>query len=180
MFDDHEAFLAQIEANPLDASALSVYADWLEEVGDDRAAYLRGQTELRRSPTPELKKRLRELYPAENIPWVARLEQCGALDANLTEFLRSCLIEHGRGCGTRRRRERTTMCASGWNSFARRKNGAISYPRRSNVSLANGIWQRSTHHPLGPTPAVQQRKVSIGESRESCWRRFTSIRMCGA
>ena len=86
MFDDHEAFLAQIEANPLDASALSVYADWLEEVGDDRAAYLRGQTELRRSPTPELKKRLRELYPADNIPWVARLEQCGALDANLTEF----------------------------------------------------------------------------------------------
>jgi len=38
---EEEAFLKVIKANPPDNSARLVYADWLEERGDSRAAYLR-------------------------------------------------------------------------------------------------------------------------------------------
>jgi uncharacterized protein (TIGR02996 family) len=83
---DHEAFLAAILENPRDDFALLVYADWLEERGDARSAYLRHQSEFRKSRTEELRRRLIQLYPHEHLAWTAILEQAGAVEANLTKF----------------------------------------------------------------------------------------------
>src|SRR5262249_49852031 len=67
-------------------AALLVYADWLEERDDTRAAYLRGQAEFRKARPEELRRRLIQLYPHEHMAWVATLEQAGVVDANLTNF----------------------------------------------------------------------------------------------
>jgi uncharacterized protein (TIGR02996 family) len=83
---DHKPFLSAILENPQDDAALLVYADWLEERGDARAAFLRNQVEFRRSRTEELRRRLIELYPHEHLAWTATLEQAGAVEANLTNF----------------------------------------------------------------------------------------------
>ena len=42
----HSDFLAEIAANPVDLATRLVYADWLEDRGDPRAAYLRAACEL--------------------------------------------------------------------------------------------------------------------------------------
>jgi uncharacterized protein (TIGR02996 family) len=83
---DHQAFLSAIRANPRDEAPLLVYADWLDERGDQRAAYLRSQMEYRRARTEELRQRLIRQYPHEHLPWAAILEQAGAVEANLTPF----------------------------------------------------------------------------------------------
>ena len=83
---DHKAFLSAILENPRDDTTLLVYADWLEERGDARAAYLRNQAEFRKSRTEELRRRLIQLYPHEHLAWTATLEQAGAVEANLTNF----------------------------------------------------------------------------------------------
>jgi uncharacterized protein (TIGR02996 family) len=81
---DHQAFVSAIVQSPRDHAALLIYADWLEERGDPRAAYLRHQAEFRRTRTEPLRKRLIELYPYEHLGWVATLEQAGVVEANLT------------------------------------------------------------------------------------------------
>jgi uncharacterized protein (TIGR02996 family) len=83
---EERAFVSAILANPQDETTLLVYADWLEERGDARAAYLRAQVEFRRSRTEDLRRRLIDLYPAEHPAWAATLEQAGAVEANLTNL----------------------------------------------------------------------------------------------
>ena len=88
---DEAAFLAHIRANPSDALCRLVYADWLEEQGDDesarKAAFLRAEHELSARSADEknrdaLVTRLRKLAKHLPVPWksaVARvsLENCG-------------------------------------------------------------------------------------------------------
>ena len=81
-----KALLSTILENPQDDATLLVYADWLEEQGDARSAYLRHQVEFRKSRTEELRQRLIQLYPHEHLAWTATLEQAGAIEANLTKF----------------------------------------------------------------------------------------------
>ena len=50
---EHKALLSTILENPQDDATLLVYADWLEEQGDARSAYLRHQVEFRKSRTEE-------------------------------------------------------------------------------------------------------------------------------
>ena len=83
---DHKAFVSAILENPQDDAALLVYADWLEEHGDARSAYLRNQVEFRKSRPEHLRRCLIELYPHEHFAWTATLEQAGAVEANLTNF----------------------------------------------------------------------------------------------
>lgn len=83
---DHQAFLTTILENPQDDTPLLVYADWLDERGDARAAYLRDQVAFGKSHTEELRQRLIQRYPHEHLAWAATLEQAGAVEANLTNF----------------------------------------------------------------------------------------------
>jgi uncharacterized protein (TIGR02996 family) len=83
---EHQDFLSAILGNPREDTTLLVYADWLEERGDERAAYLRAQVEFRRTRTEDQRRRLVELYPADHLAWVATLEQAGAVEANLTNL----------------------------------------------------------------------------------------------
>jgi uncharacterized protein (TIGR02996 family) len=83
---EHQAFLAAIRENPRDDAPLLVYADWLDEQGDPRAAYLRTQAEFRRARTDELRQRLIRQYPHDHLAWAAALEQAGAVEPNLTRF----------------------------------------------------------------------------------------------
>ena len=83
---DHQSFLTSIRANPTDETALLVYADWLDENGDGRANYLRAQVQYGNSQTPELRQQLSEAYPYRYLNWTLALEQCGAVEANLTEY----------------------------------------------------------------------------------------------
>jgi uncharacterized protein (TIGR02996 family) len=83
---EHKAFLSAILENPWDESTLLIYADWLEERGDARSAYLRSQCEFRNSRAEALRRRLIQLYPHEHFAWTATLEQAGAIEANLTNF----------------------------------------------------------------------------------------------
>ena len=43
---EEAAFLAQLRADPADDVTRLVYADWLEERGDERAAFLRAEQQL--------------------------------------------------------------------------------------------------------------------------------------
>lgn len=74
---------------PDDDARLLVYADWLEQEGDPRAAYTRAQLELKRSASrsgrPARLATLRALYPLEHPAWCGRLEQTGVFVANLLE-----------------------------------------------------------------------------------------------
>jgi uncharacterized protein (TIGR02996 family) len=83
---EHRAFVSAILESPADDTALLVYADWLEERGDARSAYLRNQVAYRKSRTEELRRSLIQLYPHQHLAWTATLEQAGALDPNLTSF----------------------------------------------------------------------------------------------
>jgi uncharacterized protein (TIGR02996 family) len=83
---EHRPFLSAILGNPQDETALLVYADWLDDHDDARAAYLRAQVEFRTLRTDALRRRLIELYPSHHSAWVATLEQAGAVEANLTNL----------------------------------------------------------------------------------------------
>jgi uncharacterized protein (TIGR02996 family) len=90
---DEDAFLRAILADPADAAARLVYADWLEERGDERscakAEFLRLEAKLkargrgRREPKKrDIKARLRELRETLGRDWLAqidraRVENCG-------------------------------------------------------------------------------------------------------
>jgi uncharacterized protein (TIGR02996 family) len=81
-----DLLFGEILRKPDDVLLLEIYADWLEEHGDERAFYLRNQVEFRRLPTPSLRRTLIEEYPYRHLPWASQLEQCGAIVANLTDF----------------------------------------------------------------------------------------------
>src|SRR2546429_228451 len=74
---EERAFLDALAADPGDDVTRLVYADWLDERGDDRAAYLRGEVELaaladhdaRHAP---LAGRLRGRRQAIEPAWLAR------------------------------------------------------------------------------------------------------------
>lgn len=69
--NDEAPFLDALRADPADATALLVYADWLEERGDRRAEYIR----LALAPEgkeAEIETLKRQLPPA----WVAMMEEC--------------------------------------------------------------------------------------------------------
>jgi uncharacterized protein (TIGR02996 family) len=83
---EETAFLSAILENPKDNTALLVYADWLEERGDARSAYLREQVEFCKSRTEESRQRLIQHYPHQHLAWTVTLEQAGAVEANLTKF----------------------------------------------------------------------------------------------
>jgi uncharacterized protein (TIGR02996 family) len=73
---DEEAFLAAIQASPVDDTLRLVYADWLEEHGDRRSEFLRAAVAAR-SATDEVDRtrrlqRLIELRPVVSPVWVRR------------------------------------------------------------------------------------------------------------
>lgn len=89
-----EALTRIMIAEPKKIDAVLVAADHLEELGDPRAEYLRGQVALRElsanSTTAEARREkhrvLRAIYPAGQPSWLARLEQAGVFEQNLTDF----------------------------------------------------------------------------------------------
>jgi uncharacterized protein (TIGR02996 family) len=76
-------------ADPIKTASILVCADHLEEQGDARAEYLRGQVALRElAADSEARharlRQLRAIYPAGCPSWLARLEQAGVFESNLT------------------------------------------------------------------------------------------------
>ena len=77
--DDQRAFWAAIRANPADDTARLVYADWLQENGDEpRAAFIRLQCQIaalpddhqtRRKVLPGLRHQERVLLTANRVRW---------------------------------------------------------------------------------------------------------------
>jgi uncharacterized protein (TIGR02996 family) len=68
--NDDEAFIRAIVAAPGDEAPRLVYADWLDERSDPRAAYLRSQQEPDRGQAPQ-----RELAHGLDPLWVARVSR---------------------------------------------------------------------------------------------------------
>ena len=117
---DERPFVEAIVANPNDDELRLVYADWLEEHGDERAEWLRAEIVMRRlrnwSPDHRLtRKRIRELQQRLDVGWCATLarapvwncgypdrlevidgscgerwEQCGRLDEPLVRHCVEC------------------------------------------------------------------------------------------
>lgn len=84
-----ERLTRELCARPGDAQALLVYADFLDEAGDARGAYVRHQAALRTAEGParaDVLRALRRVYPADHPAWLAELEEAGAFEANLTPF----------------------------------------------------------------------------------------------
>ena len=85
---DDAAFLAAIRADPTDDLARLVYADWLDERGDPRGAYLRAECEpAEHLSTTKRLERQRKLAEAHDPAWLAQvarvpIENC----AELPEF----------------------------------------------------------------------------------------------
>lgn len=78
-----EAFLESIRANPRDDTTRLVYADWLEERGDPRAAYLRVLCEWLARQTDgdqQLMERERELRASADRRWLARVRGMAVRD----------------------------------------------------------------------------------------------------
>jgi len=75
-----QAFLAAIQSNPDDDAPRLIYADWLEERGDPRAAFLRAECLLaglspQNEQYAELKARLRALGSRVDVDWVAQVSR---------------------------------------------------------------------------------------------------------
>lgn len=68
MDDIEQTFLDAIIANPDDAEARSVYADWLDERGDPRGEYLRIEAQLNAGPA-----RVAELTATLDPAWLAKV-----------------------------------------------------------------------------------------------------------
>lgn len=83
---DDERLIAACLAAPRDADRLQVYADWLEDRGDARAAYARAQLDHRRDPDPARLPGLRRLYPAHEPVWTGRFELAGVFEQRLVDF----------------------------------------------------------------------------------------------
>lgn len=78
---DEEAFLDKIGAAPQDDSARLVYADWLEEQGDGRAAFLRAQVAGVRLPEAEA---------AQDPAWLARVDRTAIENCRELTFAFRC------------------------------------------------------------------------------------------
>jgi large subunit ribosomal protein L7/L12 len=70
MDDVEQRFLAAIQANPDDREAREVYADWLEERGDERGEYLRLEAQLHSIPV-----RLAVLRASVDRAWLVQVER---------------------------------------------------------------------------------------------------------
>ena len=72
---DDAAFLSAIQANPNDELARLVYADWLDERGDPRGAYLRAESELSATAKPTETHRLSLRLVSDGVPhdWIAAI-----------------------------------------------------------------------------------------------------------
>jgi large subunit ribosomal protein L7/L12 len=70
MDDVEQRFLAAIQANPDDREAREVYADWLEERGDERGEYLRLEAQLHSIPV-----RLAVLRASVDPAWLRQVER---------------------------------------------------------------------------------------------------------
>src|SRR5664279_1433486 len=70
MDDVEQRFLAAIQANPDDREAREVYADWLEERGDERGEYLRLEAQLHSIPV-----RLAVLRASVDRTWLLQVER---------------------------------------------------------------------------------------------------------
>jgi len=68
--DVEQRFLAAIQANPGDREAREVYADWLEERGDERGEYLRLEAQLHSIPV-----RLAVLRIKIDRDWIKQVER---------------------------------------------------------------------------------------------------------
>lgn len=77
--NDREAFLRTIVAHPNDDTPRLVYADWLEEQGDERSEFIRVQIDLARMGTDDVRKpdcinRELELLKEHGDKWLHRLK----------------------------------------------------------------------------------------------------------
>jgi uncharacterized protein (TIGR02996 family) len=89
--DEHEPFIAAIEAQPDDRTARLVYADWLDERAHPAGEYLRAELHLASLPdgsaaAPDLRAKLRTLRPRIEPEWLARFDQPRVMLANPTPF----------------------------------------------------------------------------------------------
>jgi uncharacterized protein (TIGR02996 family) len=73
MTDD--AFLREVIACPHDAACRLVYADWLDERGDPRGAYLRAEAEWAKERADTGARELRALAAGLDPVWVARVSR---------------------------------------------------------------------------------------------------------
>jgi uncharacterized protein (TIGR02996 family) len=89
---DDSAFLRAIHADPQDDAPRLVYADWLEERGNARAAdYLRTEAQLARLPpespeAPRLRNQLWQAWATVEPKWLMTFTQPRLLRANPTPF----------------------------------------------------------------------------------------------
>jgi uncharacterized protein (TIGR02996 family) len=77
--DEEEAFVHKIEAQPADRSIRRAYADWLDQVGDQRAELIRIEEEMRSLPFYsdhywELKPRRNLLREQTYAEWLRRMK----------------------------------------------------------------------------------------------------------
>jgi uncharacterized protein (TIGR02996 family) len=101
--DEQRALWAAIRANPADDAPRLVYADWLQEHGDEpRAEFIRAQIELANQPVDkrrgrkrreQLKARETELMAAHRLQWAGPLRDAIASDQQVErlEFKRGFL-----------------------------------------------------------------------------------------
>src|SRR5262245_19528354 len=91
---EDEPFLRALLLNPEDHTTRSVYADWLEERGDERAEYLRLERDLAALPAgddnvPAWGRRLAELRARIEPAWLARVGSHQALGSDRFEHVES-------------------------------------------------------------------------------------------
>jgi uncharacterized protein (TIGR02996 family) len=92
--DDDRPFLRAILADPDDAALRLVYADWLEERGDERAEFLRLEARLVELPATapsylKLNDRFHELHERLDANWLALLD-CTPIDKCQIRFRFQC------------------------------------------------------------------------------------------
>jgi uncharacterized protein (TIGR02996 family) len=92
--DDEALFVRAVQLAPGDVELLLVYADWLEERGDDRAEFLRLRAELGRlSPNEKrfrvLWNQLRRLRSCVDPAWLAALDRT-PIDNCSVQFAYAC------------------------------------------------------------------------------------------
>jgi uncharacterized protein (TIGR02996 family) len=89
--EEHEPFIAAIEAEPNDHTTRLVYADFLDDRDDPAGEYLRTELQLASLPegselAPDLRANLRTLRSRIEPAWLARFDQPRVMLANPTPF----------------------------------------------------------------------------------------------
>jgi uncharacterized protein (TIGR02996 family) len=154
--DDHTAFLHAIRADLHDDSPRLVYADWLEERGDQRAEYLRVQISLARTWTytdqkPRLFARLEELAATIDPGWLAAARRC-TTPAPPVDVAKAvpALADHARTAVRLHPRPGESPID------ASKLGGLILWPE-------NEPWPDCPEHGIPMAPAVQLRKEDVPE-----------------